>query len=139
VHFQSLRYILTEHEAIMKQCIQQFESVHVARIILIKHLKEAISEQVIGTSFIIFWMFYRACLLSTPILQAKLYILFCLFVTENKVWGSPQSVVSRYYSHTLLHVIVLFPYCHELLRFSAISCKFDGRYCLVVKKTCNHI
>jgi hypothetical protein len=38
----------------MKQCIQQFESVDVARIILIKHLKEAISEQVLGTSFIIF-------------------------------------------------------------------------------------
>ena len=96
---------LQEQEAILKQCIEQLESVDAARITLINHLKEALSEQVLSTFSIILQMFSFECILSS--LPTKLYILFCLFVTGNTVRASPQSVASKLYSHTFLRVIDL--------------------------------
>ncbi|CAM0950387.1 unnamed protein product [Alopecurus aequalis] len=43
---------LQEQEAILKQCIEQLESVDAARIILISHLKEALSEQEIKSELL---------------------------------------------------------------------------------------
>jgi hypothetical protein len=49
---------LQEQEAILKQCIEQLESVDAARITLINHLKEALSEQVLSTFLIIFQILF---------------------------------------------------------------------------------
>lgn len=56
---------LQEQEATLKQCIEQLESLDAARLTLINNLKEALSEEVLSTFFIIFEMFYPVICMHT--------------------------------------------------------------------------
>ncbi len=49
---------LQGQETVLKQCIEQLESVNMARITLINKLREALGEQVLSTFYIFFQMFY---------------------------------------------------------------------------------
>jgi hypothetical protein len=49
---------LQGQETVLKQCIEQLESVNMARITLINKLRKALGEQVLSTFYIFFQMFY---------------------------------------------------------------------------------
>jgi hypothetical protein len=77
---------LEEQEAILKKCIEQLESVDMARINLINQLKVALNEQVSSTFFsIIFQMFYLDGLLSCLRWEHPSYNDGCFYYVNHRV------------------------------------------------------
>lgn len=107
---------LQEQEMTLKHCIEQLESVDMARISLINRLKEALSEQVLRL-FIIFPTFH----LNYIPCPVQNYIFF-FFMTGVEVSSSPRSIASKNF--------FFISYC-MLLSFSSvvIPCKITSSLC----------
>jgi hypothetical protein len=85
---------LQEQETILKHCIAQLGSVDAVRISLINQLKEALTEQVLKHTSIIFQTFH----LSYIWLMFFFKIVVLISITGVKVRGSSQPVASKNYS-----------------------------------------
>ena len=101
---------LQEQEMTLKQCIEQLESVDMARVSLINQLKQALSEQVLSL-FIIFPTFYL-----NYIPCAVQNYMFFFFITGVEVSSSSRSIASK---NSSLYLIACCPF--HLLLFLAKS------------------
>lgn len=100
---------LQEQEMTLKQCIEQLESVDMARVSLINQLKQALSEQVLSL-FIIFPTF------NLNYLVLFRTICFFFFITGVEVSSSSRSIASK---NSSLYLIACCPF--HLLLFLAKS------------------